>query len=56
VIQHYIDTPLSYEALTAPDLTYTLVRPLEEKYNAIQQDGNKSIVFCLLLNRVHFLK
>ena len=29
---HFIDTPLSYEALTAPDLTYTLIRPLHEKY------------------------
>ncbi|KAF9779137.1 hypothetical protein BJ322DRAFT_1013723 [Thelephora terrestris] len=49
-------TPLSYEALTAPDLTYTLVRPLEEKYNAIQRQGNKSVVFCLLLNRVRFYR
>lgn len=23
---HYIDTPLTYEALTSPDMTYTLVR------------------------------
>jgi hypothetical protein len=29
---------------------------LEEKYNAMQQQGNKSIVFCFLLNRVHFLR
>ena len=42
--------------MSAPDLTYTLVRPLEEKYNTIQREGNKSIVFCLLLNRVHFLR
>jgi hypothetical protein len=55
-LQHYIDTPLSYDALTAPDLTYTLVRPLEEKYNDLQQKGNKSVVFCFLLNRVHFLR
>ncbi|KAI6126399.1 hypothetical protein EV401DRAFT_2055309 [Pisolithus croceorrhizus] len=47
-------TPLTFEALTAPDLTYTLVRPLEEKYNAIQQAGNKSVVFCFLLNRTYF--
>jgi hypothetical protein len=40
--------------LTAPDLTYTLIRPLEDKYNAIQRAGNKSIVFCFLLNRVYF--
>lgn len=53
---HYIDTPLSFEALTAPDLTYTLVRPLEEKYNAIQQAGNKSVVFCFLLNRTYFIR
>ncbi|KAF9266958.1 hypothetical protein L218DRAFT_921774 [Marasmius fiardii PR-910] len=48
------NTPLPYEALTAPDLTYTLIRPLVEKYTAIQQDGNMAIVFCLLVNRVHF--
>ena len=40
--------------MTAPDLTYTLVRPLEEKYNAIQVQGNKSVVFCFLINRVRF--
>jgi len=44
------------EQLTAPDLTYTLVRPLEEKYNAIQKQGNKSVVFCFLLNRVRFYR
>jgi len=42
--------------LTGPDLTYTLVRPLEEKYNALQRAGNKSIVFCFLLNRVYFIR
>jgi hypothetical protein len=42
--------------MTAPDLTYTLVLPLEEKYNALQRAGNKSVVFSLLLNRVHFIR
>lgn len=42
--------------LTAPDLTYTLVRPLEEKYNGYQREGNKSIVFCFLINRVRFYR
>ncbi|KAI6164608.1 hypothetical protein EDD17DRAFT_1804828 [Pisolithus thermaeus] len=51
-----VNTPLTFEALTAPDLTYTLVRPLEEKYNAIQQAGNKSVVFCFLLNRTYFTR
>ncbi|KAF9045820.1 hypothetical protein BDZ89DRAFT_1058779 [Hymenopellis radicata] len=50
----FIDTPLTYEALTAPDLTYTLIRPLFEKYTALQHAGNMSVVFCLLINRVHF--
>ncbi|KAG6844774.1 hypothetical protein H0H87_003892 [Tephrocybe sp. NHM501043] len=50
------DTPLTYDALTAPDITYTLVQPLVEKYLAIQNNGNASVVFCLLLNRVHFLR
>ncbi|KAI9464263.1 hypothetical protein F5148DRAFT_1210255 [Russula earlei] len=40
----------------APDLTYTLVRPLAEKYSNLQHQGNKSVVFCLLLNRVHFIR
>ncbi|KAI0774788.1 hypothetical protein BD413DRAFT_472139 [Trametes elegans] len=51
-----IDNPLSHEALTAPDLTYTLVRPLSEKYGALQRQGNLSVVFCLLLNRVWFIR
>lgn len=32
------------------------MRPLEEKYNAIQQAGNKSVVFCFLLNRTYFIR
>ncbi|KAJ7180666.1 hypothetical protein C8R46DRAFT_1070191 [Mycena filopes] len=54
--QHFIDTPLSYAALTAPDLTYTLIHPLLEKYCNLQRSGNLSIIFCLLLNRVHFVR
>lgn len=50
------DTPLSYDALTAPDLTYTLIKPLEDKYAGIQRKGNYSVVFCFLLNRVNFLR
>ena len=42
--------------LTAPDLTYTLIGPLFEKYANLQRNGNMSIVFALLLNRVHFLR
>ena len=42
--------------LTAPDLTYTLIRPLLDKYGAIQRQGNMSVVFCLLLNRVYFAR
>ncbi|KAL4248089.1 Transient receptor potential calcium channel [Abortiporus biennis] len=53
---HFIDTPLTYEALSAPDLTYTLIRPLEDKYNAIQRQGNLSVVFCFLINRAYFLR
>ncbi|KAF7308776.1 hypothetical protein MKEN_01076800 [Mycena kentingensis (nom. inval.)] len=56
-IIHFIDTPLSYEALIAPDLTYSLVQPLLEKYCTLQRvHNNRSIVFCLLLNRVHFIR
>ena len=49
-------TTLTFLQLTAPDLTYTLIRPLEEKYNALQRKGNLSVVFCLLLNRAYFLR
>ncbi|EJF64109.1 hypothetical protein DICSQDRAFT_100749 [Dichomitus squalens LYAD-421 SS1] len=56
MIRHVSDTPLTHEALTAPDLTYTLVRPLLEKYGTIQRQGNMSVVFCLLLNRVYFFR
>jgi hypothetical protein len=52
----YIDTPFSYDALMTPDLNYTLVRPLVEKYTAMQRNGNASVVFCLLINRVHFIR
>ncbi|KAF9482552.1 hypothetical protein BDN70DRAFT_874905 [Pholiota conissans] len=55
-VMKYIDTPLSLEALMGPDLTYTLVQPLVEKYLAIQADGNLSIAFCCLITRVHFLR
>ena len=40
----------------APDLTYTLIKPLEEKYANIQRKGNHSVVFCFLLNRVNFMR
>ncbi|KAI0708832.1 hypothetical protein C8T65DRAFT_718427 [Cerioporus squamosus] len=51
-----VDTPLSHEALTAPDLTYTLIRPLLDKYAAFQRQGNMAVIFCLLLNRVYFFR
>ena len=40
----------------APDLTYSLIRPLLDKYGAFQRQGNMSVVFCLLLNRVYFFR
>ncbi|KAG8925536.1 hypothetical protein FRC01_010038 [Tulasnella sp. 417] len=52
-VEHYIDTPLTYDSLTAPDLTYSLVQPLYDKYSRMR---NMSVVFCFLLNRVHFLR
>ena len=42
--------------MSAPDIVYSVIVPLEEKYKAIQQAGNCSIVFCLLLNRAYFLR
>ncbi|KAG8836029.1 hypothetical protein FRC17_010493 [Serendipita sp. 399] len=47
----YIDTPLSYADLAGAELTYSFVKPLEEKYSKM---NNKATVFCFLLNRVHF--
>ncbi|KAG8706528.1 hypothetical protein FRC08_001003, partial [Ceratobasidium sp. 394] len=52
-VMHYIDTPLSWDALTAPDSSYTVLGPLHEKYKAKK---NLSVTFCFLLNRVHFLR
>ena len=49
-------TELTCSQITSPDLTYTLILPLEEKYTALQRTGNKAVVFCLLLNRVHFIR
>lgn len=46
---------MTFEALTAPELTYSVVHPLVNKYAAIQEQ-NLSVVFCLLLNRVYFLR
>ncbi|KAG8904106.1 hypothetical protein FRB99_002225 [Tulasnella sp. 403] len=39
--------------LSAPDLTYSLVQPLYDKYSEMQ---NMATVFCFLLNRVHYLR
>ncbi|KAF8318776.1 hypothetical protein DL93DRAFT_345555 [Clavulina sp. PMI_390] len=50
---HYVDTALAYEALTSPEMTYSLVRPLTEKYNKLH---NMAVPFCLLLNRANFLR
>ncbi|KAL7421096.1 hypothetical protein Q5752_003980 [Cryptotrichosporon argae] len=49
----HIDAPLTYEQLLAPDSTYTIVRPLTEKYLQLR---NHSAVFCLLLNKVQFVR
>ncbi|ODN80904.1 hypothetical protein L202_03030 [Cryptococcus amylolentus CBS 6039] len=50
-IMAHIDAPLTYEQLLAPDSTYTIIRPLTEKYLALQ---NQATVFCLLLNKIQF--
>ncbi|TFK65590.1 hypothetical protein BDN72DRAFT_900556 [Pluteus cervinus] len=52
----YIDTPLSYDALHAPDIAYAVIEPLATKYIALQRGGNMSIVFCFLLARIHFMR
>ncbi|WVR08864.1 hypothetical protein IAU60_005923 [Kwoniella sp. DSM 27419] len=52
-IMAHIDAPLSYEQLLSPESTYTIVRPLTEKYLELE---NHSIVFCLLLNKIQFTR
>ncbi|WVW79597.1 hypothetical protein I302_101566 [Kwoniella bestiolae CBS 10118] len=52
-IMAHIDAPLTYEQLLAPESTYTIVRPLTEKYLELQ---NQSAVFCLLLNKIQFTR
>ncbi|WWC63799.1 uncharacterized protein I303_106404 [Kwoniella dejecticola CBS 10117] len=52
-IMAHIDAPLTYEQLLAPESTYTIVRPLTEKYLELQ---NQATVFCLLLNKVQFTR
>ena len=51
-----LQRPLKIQQLSAPDIIYTIIIPLEEKYKAIQASGNLSVVFCLLLNRAYFLR
>nr|ODO03889.1 hypothetical protein L204_00230 [Cryptococcus depauperatus CBS 7855] len=38
-IMSHIDAPLTYEQLLAPDSTYTIIRPLTEKYLALQNQA-----------------
>ncbi|WWC90990.1 uncharacterized protein L201_005929 [Kwoniella dendrophila CBS 6074] len=52
-IMAHIDAPLTYEQLLAPESTYTIVRPLTEKYLELQ---NQATVFCLLLNKIQFTR
>ncbi|OCF56114.1 hypothetical protein L486_06055 [Kwoniella mangroviensis CBS 10435] len=52
-IMAHIDAPLTYEQLLAPESTYTIVRPLTEKYLELQ---NQAAVFCLLLNKIQFTR
>ncbi|WRT69282.1 uncharacterized protein IL334_006266 [Kwoniella shivajii] len=52
-IMAHIDAPLTYEQLLAPESTYTIVRPLTEKYLELQ---NQATVFCFLLNKVQFTR
>src|ERR1700741_2119798 len=42
--------------MLGPDLTYSLTVPLQEKYFALQRQGNRAVVFAFLVNRVHFLR
>ncbi|WVQ93018.1 hypothetical protein IAU59_000081 [Kwoniella sp. CBS 9459] len=52
-IMAHIDAPLTHDQLLSPESTYTIVRPLTEKYLELQ---NQATVFCLLLNKVQFTR
>lgn len=51
-VQLTSDTPLTYDQLIAPDSTYTIIRPLTDKYIALQ---NPSVGESLLPGPVTFL-
>ncbi|KAM0756238.1 hypothetical protein T439DRAFT_308703 [Meredithblackwellia eburnea MCA 4105] len=52
-IEHYVDVPLSEEQLRSPEIQFAIVLPLEQYFGEMQ---DPSIVYCLLLNRLHFLR
>ncbi|CAH7682169.1 expressed protein [Phakopsora pachyrhizi] len=47
-----IDTPLSFEQLTSPAITFSITRPLERTYLSL---NHPAIIFALLVNRVQFI-
>lgn len=48
-----VDVALSSEQLHSPEISFALIQPLEAAYAEL---NDPSIVYCLLLNRLHFLK
>ncbi|EOR01157.1 hypothetical protein E3P92_01765 [Wallemia ichthyophaga] len=49
-----IETPFSWEQLQSPHITYNVVQILALKYGSLYHQ-NLAIVYCLLVNRVHFI-
>ncbi|KAL7417287.1 hypothetical protein BDY24DRAFT_438375 [Mrakia frigida] len=48
-----IDTALSWEQLCAPDINFSILRPLLHNYTSTK---NPAIIYALLLNRIQFLR
>ncbi|KAI5476360.1 nonselective cation channel [Pseudohyphozyma bogoriensis] len=52
-IESNIDVPLSDEQLRSPEIAFAVIKPLEELLGEL---NDPSIVYVLLLNRLHFLR
>ncbi|RSH93378.1 hypothetical protein EHS25_007734 [Saitozyma podzolica] len=50
-IEH-IDSPVGWAKMQEPEINYGIVRPLTDKYVALD---NLAIVYCLLANRLQFI-
>jgi hypothetical protein len=52
-IVNYVDVPLSEEQLRSPEINFAIIQPLESAFASL---NDPSIVYVLLLNRLHFVQ